>query len=201
MAKLDALAEKFYKLIHRLTGDTVSDASAVAGMSINEVCDKLQEEIGNGNLDLVDELAELADVALATPADGQVLTYDSTAAKWKNANASGGGGSFVVTVTENSGTYSVDKTLSEINDALESGLLPIAIFDDNGAHYVYHYSQGNASGGCMFNNINPTYNESWAIVGFELKTLVITANGADITNTTYSDNDSQGGGGGGPEIG
>lgn len=127
MAKLDALAEKFYKLIHKLTGDTVSDASAVAGMSINEVCDKLQEEIGNGDLDLVDELAELADVALATPANGQVLTYDGTAEKWKNADASGGGGSFVVTITEDSGTYSADKTLAEINAAYATGIIPVAL--------------------------------------------------------------------------
>lgn len=127
MAKLDALAEKFYKLIHRLTGDTVSDASAVAGMSINEVCDKLQEEIGNGNLDLVDELAELADVALTTPSNGQVLAYDGTAAKWKNADASGGGGSFIVTITSADNAFASDKTLAEINDAYAAGTIPVAL--------------------------------------------------------------------------
>lgn len=127
MAKLDALAEKFYKLIHKLAGDTVSDASAVAGMSINEVCDKLQEEIGNGNLDPVDELAELADVALETPSNGQVLAYDGTAGKWKNADPSGGGGVFLVTATNSGGTYSVDKTSAEIYEAFENGMLPLLI--------------------------------------------------------------------------
>ena len=32
------------------------------------------------------------DVALSNPADGEVLTYDGTLAKWKNAAASGGSG-------------------------------------------------------------------------------------------------------------
>jgi hypothetical protein len=35
-------------------------------------------------------LATLSDVSLASVADGQVLTYDSTAGKWKNATSQGG---------------------------------------------------------------------------------------------------------------
>lgn len=39
-----------------------------------------------------DALSSLSDVALTTPADTQILTYQSSSAKWINANASGGGG-------------------------------------------------------------------------------------------------------------
>lgn len=41
---------------------------------------------------LVFPLALLPDVAIASPADTQVLTYQSSSAKWINAAASGGGG-------------------------------------------------------------------------------------------------------------
>lgn len=40
-------------------------------------------------------LAGLNDVDLTTPANGQVLKYNSTSQKWENANESGGGGSTV----------------------------------------------------------------------------------------------------------
>lgn len=36
-----------------------------------------------------DTLGEMSDVALSTPTNGQVLTYDSASTKWKNADASG----------------------------------------------------------------------------------------------------------------
>ena len=139
MAKLDALAEKFYKLIHRLTGDTVSDASAVAGMSINEVCDKLQEEIGNGNLDLVDELAELTDVALATPANGQVLTYDGTAGKWKNADASGGGSSAGAVYITYAST--LDQSFNDIKDLVDAGNVVCIVKSDGNTDGYYYLSQ------------------------------------------------------------
>jgi Protein of unknown function (DUF2793) len=37
-----------------------------------------------------DELSELTDVAISGPTNGQVLTYNTGASKWENANASGG---------------------------------------------------------------------------------------------------------------
>lgn len=43
-----------------------------------------------GEPELPDTLAELTDVTLTTPTNGQVLSYDSTSSKWVNANASGG---------------------------------------------------------------------------------------------------------------
>ena len=39
-----------------------------------------------------DALADLTDVSLGTPTNGQVLKYNSSSAKWENANESGGGG-------------------------------------------------------------------------------------------------------------
>ena len=154
MAKLDALAEKFYKLIHKLAGDTVSDTSPVAAMSINEVCDKLQDEIAAGTLPTI--------------------------------GSGGAGGSFVVTITEDSGVFSADKTLAEINDALEDGLMPVAVYDADGFHNVYQYAYGDATRVALFNQINPSYNESMVVVGFVLKTLSITSSSVDITDTSYT---------------
>lgn len=37
-------------------------------------------------------LSGLSDVSLSSPADGQVLTYESSSSLWKNKNAAGGGG-------------------------------------------------------------------------------------------------------------
>jgi hypothetical protein len=39
-----------------------------------------------------DSLAQLNDVAISSPANGQVLTYDSSSSKWVNAAGGGGGG-------------------------------------------------------------------------------------------------------------
>lgn len=41
-------------------------------------------------------VASSTDVALNGPANNDVLTYDSTSSKWKNATASGGGGPITI---------------------------------------------------------------------------------------------------------
>lgn len=169
MANIDTLTEGLYKLIHKLAGDsTTTDAQiedALDNMTFVQACDKLIEEVEDGDLSIAsgastlatlndttitsatdgqvlkyngskwvnasdtdtDELEDLSDVALSTPSNGQVLTYDGTAEKWKNADASAGGGVFLVTATNSGGTYSVDKTAAEIYEAFENGMIPVLI--------------------------------------------------------------------------
>lgn len=180
MANIDTLTEGLYKLIHKLAGDsTTTDAQieeALDNMTFVQACDKLIEEVEDGDLSIAsgastlatlndttitsatdgqvlkyngskwvnaddtdtDELDDLSDVALTAPSNGQVLTYDGTAEKWKNADASGGGGVFLVTATNSGGTYSVDKTSAEIYEAFENGMLPLLI-DASG--FVFHLTK------------------------------------------------------------
>lgn len=51
-------------------------------------------------------LSELSDVNITTPTDGQVLTYDQTAGKWKNGTPSGGSSSFEDLIQALSAEYS-----------------------------------------------------------------------------------------------
>lgn len=51
-------------------------------------------------------LAGDTDVALTSPSNGQVLTYDSTSSKWENATPSGGGASAFTGLTDAPGSYS-----------------------------------------------------------------------------------------------
>ena len=58
---------------------------------------------------------------ISNPQDGQAIVYDAASGTWKNANAGGGGGGggvYVVTATESGGTYTLDKTAAEIEEAL-----------------------------------------------------------------------------------
>lgn len=79
-------------------------------------------------LSLVDLDSDLLTIVINEPTDGQVLTYDSTAGKWKNAESSGGaGGNFVVTITSADNAFASDKTLAEINSAYAVGTIPVAL--------------------------------------------------------------------------
>lgn len=60
-------------------------------------------------------LAGLTDVSLSAPTNGQVLTYDSVAQKWKNANGGGGGGGHNYSTSEQViGTWIDGKPLYQI---------------------------------------------------------------------------------------
>ena len=65
----------------------------------NDNMDKL--DVGGGGSS---SLAGLSDVDLATPTNGQVLTYDGNNSEWVNANPSGGGDSVSWTQLQASGT-------------------------------------------------------------------------------------------------
>lgn len=69
--------------------------------------------------------------------NGDVLTVVS--GKWAKAEPSGGGGSFLVTITwdETSSEYVSDKTYAEITGAFESGQAVVAFSDPN----IYELAQ------------------------------------------------------------
>ena len=64
-------------------------------------------------------LSGLTDTDISTPSDGQVLTYDSAAGKWENANASGGAddlndlGDVVLTTPSNGQVLKYDSATSK----------------------------------------------------------------------------------------
>lgn len=61
------------------------------------------------------DLADLGDVDLTTPTDGQVLKYNSIYRKWKNVPDT-----LVVTITAANETLTADKTFAEIRAALKA---------------------------------------------------------------------------------
>ena len=88
-------------------------------------------------------ILDLNDATITSPTDGQVLTYDSTAGKWVNAD--GGGAYYVIitTTTENGvTTYSADKTFDEVYEAYQNGNSVYAI---NGSS-IYYLGIANANG-------------------------------------------------------
>lgn len=72
-------------------------------------------------------LGNLSDIVISSATDGQVLTYDDATGKWKNANASGGGGSTPTTynVTDE---YGQD---IEVSNFLSGGQSAILLKDAN----------------------------------------------------------------------
>lgn len=65
-----------------------------------------------------DALADLTDVDLNNPTDGQVLKYDATSQKWSNSTGGGGGSDVTITPTLSTGQkladYSIDGTSGAI---------------------------------------------------------------------------------------
>ena len=60
------------------------------------------------------DLADLTDVSISSPTNGQVLKYNSTTSKWENADDSGGGSYSTTTLfTGSSSTTSGELTLSD----------------------------------------------------------------------------------------
>ena len=90
MANIDTLTEGLYKLIHKLAGDsTTTDAQieeALDNMTFVQACDKLIEEVEDGDLSIASgasTLATLNDTTITSATNGQVLKYNGS--KWVNA--------------------------------------------------------------------------------------------------------------------
>jgi len=61
---------------------------------------------------------------------GKLYRFDEENQTWidqANPTPSGGSDMFIITVTENDGVYSADKTYAEIVEAYEAGSLPVAV--------------------------------------------------------------------------
>lgn len=139
-------------------------------------------------LSLIDLDSDLLTIVINEPTDGQTLTYDGTSGKWKNADASGGGGNFFVTITsdELSTKFSSDKTVAEIVGALQDGLLPVAIYD-TGVYALSYVS----SAVCFFTNTTPVGNSQSEIIGATLNSVIIMSGSesdvvVDSTNLTIA---------------
>ena len=91
---------------------------------LQKILDKLNEGGGGGG-----SLSELSDTAIDTPSNNDVLTYDSSSNKWKNAAGGSGGG--LVVHADNEGVF--DKTWQEVTDALEEGLF-VTVAASNGSN-------------------------------------------------------------------
>lgn len=60
----------------------------------------IEDAVARANI--VNTLSALSDTAITSPANGQVLTYDSTTSKWINSTASGGTGvTYQLSMTNN----------------------------------------------------------------------------------------------------
>ena len=58
--------------------------SGLSAIDVQSAIDELSQSTG------VSTLGDLTDTAISSPSNNQVLTYDTTTSKWKNANATGG---------------------------------------------------------------------------------------------------------------
>lgn len=58
--------------------------SGLSATDVQSAIDELSQSTG------VSTLSDLTDIAISSPTNSQVLTYDTTTSKWKNANATGG---------------------------------------------------------------------------------------------------------------
>lgn len=87
-----------------LTGDTVSANSLLAG----EVAHDSRGEQIVGVVSVPDDLNDLSDVNITSPANDQVLKYDSTTSKWVNGTGGGGGSSTLAGLTDVDLTTPVD---------------------------------------------------------------------------------------------
>lgn len=87
-----------------------------------------------------------------TSADnGKVLGV--TEGQWGAVNAPSGGG-FIVTLAENNGTYTVDKTLAEILAAVASGIVPILKVPIGNNAFTYYSLTSAGGGGASFVETN-----------------------------------------------
>lgn len=91
-----------------LDGKTlVYDSNDGITVAIDGETIKFDEDEGYLYADVKSNLADLLDVVLTTPANGQVLTYNAVTGKWVNANPTGGMQAHLVITSEAGSTVTV----------------------------------------------------------------------------------------------
>lgn len=112
-------------------------------MDITEL--KTVEYIGGG----ASELTDLSDTDIATPSNGEVLTYNATSQKWENSTPSGGARE--LTQSQYDALSQAEKTNGTI------------YFVKSDTNYVYHTNQD----GTLVVRIDPTLNQTlWFFCGY-----------------------------------
>lgn len=97
------------------THDSGTDTDSVDALYVK--INGTWDEISTGGSGGVSDLDDLSDVDISSPSAGQVLTYDATTSKWKNANAGAGSSDVFVIHGTSSG---VTETAADILDAIAS---------------------------------------------------------------------------------
>lgn len=75
-------------------------------------------------------------IPFAKQADSGKIPVVNAKGKWELQEAPSNGG-FLVTLTENNGTYTADKTFAEISTAVASGIVPV-LKADYGTDSIYY---------------------------------------------------------------
>lgn len=142
-----------------------------------------------GSYIVVGTLAGLTDTNISSPQNGQVLTYDSTSQKWKNANPSGGVTSFnnrTGAVTPTSGDYSLSQIagvdLSDIETSSSYNNVQFLVYDTTHNKFVVaQYKQIDNAFGKIIDgyerNINAEFTGYTFCEFFPLSVLVYPQNG------------------------
>ena len=124
-------------------------------------------------------LSGLSDTAIATPSNNDVLTYDSSSNKWKNAAGGSGGGLVVPTFTldYDNDTATCDMTATEVINAVKTGTCISAVDDYGEFFYVNQLQIGGMMGDIVrFSNI-VSMPESTTSATIEIKNIDITSGG------------------------
>ena len=94
-----------------ITTNTITGIKAKAGLWTNQYLSALGQNSGGGGGGGSTTLADLLDVALSNPSNGQVLMYNATTQKWYNGTVQSSGGS-VTSITAGTGLSGGTITIS-----------------------------------------------------------------------------------------
>lgn len=158
--------EEIVTKLESLKDESRLDVKAIKG--IDKVLQSFRETIVQSRG--VKALANLFDVSISGPTNGQVITYDSTTQSWRNTTpGSGAGIDSFETVAENLSAYNFSISYNVNND-------PSAIVYSNGVTKTINYTDDNVSSIVL----------SGSTPGGIALTKSFTYTGQDITGVTYS---------------
>lgn len=124
-----------------ITTNTITGIKAKAGLWTNQYLSALGQNSSGGGGSTT--LADLLDVALSNPSNGQVLMYNATTQKWYNGTVQSGGGGTVTSITAGTGltggTITDSGTIALSEDtltAIASGVTAYGWGDHSQAGYL-----------------------------------------------------------------